>query len=227
MTTNKPTDSEIDRKLGVFFTSFGAAAATNSILRWMLILFGLLALAEGGIILKQSNVIASQRPLIVRVNEVGKAVPVGYEWDFKPQANEVKYFMTQFSQSFFGRTHNPNLPLTYSQSYAFLAPDFFNKQRAYDEQTRWLAKYLAGSEPDVKVHVDNILVRNLDHAPYEVTVQLAEQFLGASGTPVKPDEKHEVTLHFSFAQRIPNEMVLINPLGILISNVQDDVRFTQ
>jgi hypothetical protein len=74
--------------------------------------------------------------------------------------------------------------------------------------------------------VDNILVRNLDHAPYEVTMQLTEQFLGASGTPVKPDEKHEVTIHFSFAQRVPNEMVLINPLGILINDVQDDRRFT-
>jgi hypothetical protein len=76
-----------------------------------------------------------QRPLIVRVNEVGKAVPVGYEWDFKPQANEVKFFMTQFSQAFFGRSHNPNLPLRYAQSYAFLSPDFFHKQSAYDEQT--------------------------------------------------------------------------------------------
>jgi hypothetical protein len=78
----------------------------------------------------------------------------------------------------------------------------------------------------VKIRVDNILVRNLDHAPYEVTIQLTEQFLGASGTPVKSDEKHEVTIHFTFAQRVPNEMVLINPLGILINDVHDDPRFT-
>jgi hypothetical protein len=226
ITNKKNTDEDIDRKLGTFYTSFGAASSTNATLRWIAAGLGLLALAEGAIIVRQSTVIASQRPLIVRVNEVGKAVPVGYEWDFKPQANEVKYFMTQFSQAFFGRSHNPNLPLRYAQSYAFLSPDFFNRQRSYDEQTRWLAKYLAGSDPEVKVRVDNILVRNLDHAPYEVTVQLTEQFLGAGGTPVKPDEKHEVTIHFSFAQRIPNEMVLINPLGILIANVQDDLRFT-
>jgi type IV secretory pathway TrbF-like protein len=176
-------------------------------------------------LLKQSNVIASQRPLIVRVNEVGKAVPVGYEWDFKPQANEVKYFMTQFALAFFSRTHNPNLPALYSQSYAFFAPDYFKKQYAYDQQTRWLAKYLSSSDPDVKVKVDNILVRNLDHAPYEVTLEITQQFLGASGTPVKPDELHEVTIHFTFAQRVPNEMVRINPLGVLVQSIQDDVRF--
>src|SRR4051794_25080951 len=124
MTTKTPTDSEIDRKLGTFYTSFGAASATNSTLRWLIVLFGMLALTEGAIILRQSTIIASQRPLIVRVDSVGKAVPVGYEWDFKPQANEVKYFMTQFSQTFFGRSHNPNLPLQYAQSYAFLSPDF-------------------------------------------------------------------------------------------------------
>jgi type IV secretory pathway TrbF-like protein len=226
MTTKPLNDSDIDRKLGTFYTSFGASTATNSILRWMLILFGLLAFTEGAMLLRQSSIIANQRPLIVRVDSVGKAVPVGYEWDFKPQANEVKFFVTQFSQLFFSRSHNPKLPEIYAQSYYFLSPDYFHKVSAYDEQTHWLAKYLSGSDPDVKVHVDNILVRNLDHAPYEVTMQLTEQFLGASGTPVKPDEKHEATIHFSFAQRVPNEMVLINPLGILINDVQDDRRFT-
>jgi type IV secretory pathway TrbF-like protein len=224
MKTN--TDSEIDKKLGAFYSSFGRSEATSSLLRWLLIFFGLIAVAEGTMLVRQAKVIADKRPLIVRVDSVGKAVPVGYEWDFRPQSNEVKFFMTQFSQTFFGRSHTPTLPQTYAKSYAFLAPDFFTKQLAYDDQTRWLAKYLSGSEPDVRVHVDNILVRNLDHAPYEVTMQLTEQFLGASGTPVKTDEKHEVTIHFTFAQRVPNEMVLINPLGILINNVQDDLRFT-
>jgi cytochrome c oxidase assembly protein Cox11 len=150
MTTKPLNDSDIDRKLGTFYTSFGASTATNSILRWMLILFGLLAFTEGAMLLRQSSIIANQRPLIVRVDSVGKAVPVGYEWDFKPQANEVKFFVTQFSQTFFGRSHNPKLPEIYAQSYYFLSPDYFHKQSAYDEQTHWLAKYLSGSDPDVK-----------------------------------------------------------------------------
>src|SRR3954463_6850156 len=114
MKTN--TDSEIDKKLGAFYSSFGRSEATSSILRWLLIFFAIIAVAEAAMLVRQSTVIASNRPLIVRVDSVGKAVPVGYEWDFKPQANEVKYFLSQFSQSFLGRAHNPTLPQTYAKS---------------------------------------------------------------------------------------------------------------
>ncbi len=225
MFTKNSTDQDVDRSLGVFFTSFGAATATNNTLRILLACFALVACFEGVVIARLGNTIASQRPLIVRSDALGKAVPVGYEWDYKPQSNEVKYFVLQFCNYFFSRTHDARLPVSYSRSYAFLAPEFFHKQSAYDQQTHWLPAYLQSAEPDVRITVDNILVRNLDHAPYEVTAILREQFIGQSGAPVKPDEKHEVTLHFAFAQKVPNEVVPVNPLGILISEIQDDKSF--
>lgn len=225
MLTQRIQEQDIDRQLGVFFTSFGAATATNHILRLLLLCFAGVACIEGVVISRLGNVIASQRPLIVRSDALGKAVPIGYEWDYKPQANEVKYFTLQFCNYFFSRSHDPRLPVSYSRAYAFMDPDFFHRQLTYDQQTHWLPKYLQSADPDVRVTVDNILVRNLDHPPYEVTVILQEQFLGPSGSPVKPDEKHEVTLHFVFAQKVPNEVVPINPLGIMLTAIQDDKSF--
>lgn len=225
MLTKGSTDQDVDRSLGVFFTSFGAATATNNTLRILSACLAVVSCFEGAVINKLGNTIANQRPLIVRSDALGKAVPIGYEWDYKPQSNEVKYFVLQFCNYFFTRTHDARLPITYSRAYAFLAPDFFRKQLAYDQQTHWLPAYLQSADPDVRITVDNILVRNLDHAPYEVTTILREQFLGQNGAPAKPEEKHEVTLHFTFAQKVPNEFVPINPLGLLISSVQDDKSF--
>ena len=227
MFTQADNETKLERSLGVFHTSFGASTATNNTLRMLLLIFAGISLVEGMVISKLGNTIANQRPVIIRVDSLGKAIPVGYEDDLKPRANEVKYFVTQFVNYKFSRTHDPRLPISYSRSYAFLSQDMARKQFAYDQQTKWLPKFLESADPDTKVSVDNILVRNLDHAPYEVTVRLTEQFLGTSGAPVKADEHHDVTIHFDFAQLVPNEVVQINPLGLIINSpIQDDRTFS-
>lgn len=226
MLTQTDNETKLDRSLGVFHTSFGAATATNNTLRLLLLVFAGISLVEGMVISKLGYTIANQRPIIVRVDSLGKATPIGYEGDLKPRANEVKYFVTQFVNSYFSRTHDPRLPISYSHSYAFFSQDLARKQFTYDQQTKWLTKYLQSADPDTKVTVDNILVRNLDLAPYEVTARLSEQFIGTSGAPVRADEHHDITIHFDFAQLVPNEVVQINPLGLIITSLQDDRTFS-
>ena len=59
---------------------------------------------------------AQQRErLVVRIDDVGRAQAVGYSsLEYKPQAAEIKYFLTQFVHDYYGREIGPRYAMTFA-----------------------------------------------------------------------------------------------------------------
>jgi type IV secretory pathway TrbF-like protein len=52
----------------------------------------------GFALLRATNAALHVQPLVVRVNEVGRADALAYQdFTYKPQAPEIRYFLTQFT----------------------------------------------------------------------------------------------------------------------------------
>jgi type IV secretion system protein VirB5 len=87
-----------------FVELYGSAVVMNTYLRIALALVSLLALGLLILNVRTQATYANVKPLVVRVDEVGRAETVQYDASsYRPQAPELRYFLTQFVVKHFSR----------------------------------------------------------------------------------------------------------------------------
>ena len=79
---------------------------------------------------------ANVKPLVVRIDEVGRAEAVQYDASsYKPQAPELRYFLTQFVVKHFSRIR-ATIQREYSDSLFFLDNTLADATMAQNDQSR-------------------------------------------------------------------------------------------
>ena len=161
-------------------------------------------------------------PLVVRVDEVGRAEVVDYNVD-RATADQgdpvVPYFLTTFVTNHYARRHGLGAE-RWQLSHHFLTPQLSQEALARDraELTEFVAS--AGQLPEQ--HVENISVRIIPQPepPFraEVFFDRVERFYETEIDRVGVI----LSLQFVFADSVPPESVLINPLGIVITYLESE-----
>jgi type IV secretion system protein VirB5 len=83
---------------------YGSALVMNTYLKIALVLVSLVALGLLGLNFHTAAKYAEAKPLVIRIDEVGRAEVVQYDAStYRPQAPELRYFLTQFIVKHFGR----------------------------------------------------------------------------------------------------------------------------
>src|SRR5712691_4771148 len=87
-----------------FVELYGSSLVMNTYLKLALLLVSLLALGLLALNFRTQAAAANVRPLVVRIDEVGRAEAVQYDASaYAPQAPELRYFLTQFIVKHFSR----------------------------------------------------------------------------------------------------------------------------
>ena len=154
-------------------------------------------------------------PLVVRVDEVGSARVVDYELDraeLDQNSPVVASFLNEFVVSHYSR-RNALGSERWERSLVFLSPDL--QSEAYDRDVEELSAFIA--DPDMpEFFVQDILVRVIpqQQPPYraEVIFDRVELY---RRTEISR-ERLTVSIHFVFAENVPPEVILMNPLGIVV-----------
>src|SRR5207302_7615193 len=124
----------------------------NTYLKIALFLISLLALGLLALNFRTQALYANVNPLVVRIDEVGRAEAVQYDaTGYQPQAKELRYFLTQFVVKHFSRIRS-TLQREYPDSLFFLSPPLAEATIAQNEQSRALETFLtnpSGDENDV------------------------------------------------------------------------------
>src|SRR2546422_2991412 len=80
-----------------FVELYGSALVMNTYLKLALLLVSVLALGLLGLNFRTQAAAAELKPLVVRIDEVGRAEAVQYNAGaYTPQTPELRYFLTQF-----------------------------------------------------------------------------------------------------------------------------------
>ena len=91
----------------LYLEQYASAIVTSGYLK---VAVALLSLAVLGLVLLNLKVIrtlASFRPTVVRIDEIGRAQAVGYEsLAYQPEYKETRYFLTRFCQLYYRRNHS-------------------------------------------------------------------------------------------------------------------------
>ncbi len=206
------------------FEYYGSTLTTNTALKVLL----LIALLAVGVLslnnYRISKAMAHIRPVIVRIDAVGRAEAVNSAHeDSKPQAKETRYFLSRFVEGFYGR-NRATVAANYVESIYFLESRVADVVNTADRKTMWLPKFITSNEDNVDIQVSNVVIEELETEPYRARVEFTKVFSTVAGTEDKR-EHWTAEIQFRINPEVPNDVVPHNPLGFAITYFRADQAF--
>ena len=211
-----------------FVELYGSALVMNTYLKIALVLLALVALGLVGLNFHTVSKYANVRPLVVRIDDVGRAEAVQYDATaYQPQAPELRYFLTQFVVKHFSRIR-ATVQREYPDSLFFLDPALVDATIAHNNQSHAIETFLTSPvEDEVDIVVQNVSLTEIATPPYKAAVT----FQKVSYTPGTRSERGHQTyiaqVDFVMRSHVPNEFVRVNPLGLQITYFRVDQAFEE
>src|SRR3990170_2513039 len=131
-----------------FVEMYGSALVMNTYLKLALLLVSLIAVGLLALNFRTQAVYARVKPLVVRIDDVGRAEAVQYDATaYRPQAPELRYFLTQFVVKHFSRIR-ATIQREYPDSLFFLDPSLADATIAQNDRSRVLETFLTNPSAD-------------------------------------------------------------------------------
>jgi len=210
-----------------YVEQFGSVLVTNTYLKIALLTLSLVCMALVALNFRTYHAFRDLKPLVIRVNEVGRAEAIHYDTlQYRPQETEIKYFLSDFVQRHYSRL-KATLQENYSRSLYFLDARLADALIESNKKNKSLETFLAGSSEEIDVKVNNISIEDLRTPPYRAAVDFEKIYYNASDHSEIRREKYVAHLVFVVKENVPNAMVPVNPLGLTIVYFRDDQAFEQ
>ena len=211
-----------------FVEFYGSTLVMNTYLKIALVLVSLVALALVGLNAYTASKYADLKPLVIRIDEVGRAEAVQYDAaTYRPQPPELRYFLTQFVVKHFGRLR-ATVQREYPDSLLFLAPDLADAAIAVNDETRAIETFLTNpGDDEIDVVVQNVSLTEVTTPPFRATVTFQKVYY-APGTRSERDRQTFVAqVDFVLRDQVPNEFIRVNPLGLQVGYFRVDQAFEE
>jgi type IV secretory pathway TrbF-like protein len=211
-----------------FVEIYGSALVMNTYLKIALVLVSVLAMGLLALNFRTAALAARVKPLVVRIDDVGRAEAVQYDaTTYQPQAKELRYFLTQFVVKHFSRIRS-TIQREYPDSLFFLDPALADATIAQNEQSRSLETFLTNPGADeVDILVQNVSLSELTKPPFKASVSFQKVLYTPGIRMERARETHIAQIDFAMRDRVPNEFVRVNPLGLQISYFRVDQAFEE
>lgn len=219
-------DSSFDDAKRLYLEQYGDPMVTNTYLKIALVLLALVALSLGLIDMRTIRTFQNFRPLVIRIDQLGRAEALAYSnFQYKPQDAEVRYFLSQFCQRYYGRNRY-TINDDFSKSLYFLdgklASDIIDAYKKNDIIKGFLAD---PTKPEIDIDVKNVSVEQLDKPPYRARVDFYMVYYSPADRSELKRTLYTANFVFFFRSQVPNELIPINPLGLTITYFREDEAF--
>lgn len=207
---------------------YGSALVLNTYLKIALVLVSLVALGLVALNFHTASRYSQVRPLVVRIDEVGRAEAVQYDASrYHPQPPELRYFLTQFAVKHFSRIRS-TLQREYPDSLFFLEPALADATIAQNEQSRVLEMFVTNPSADeVEVLVQNVSLTEIATPPFKAAVTFQKVYFSPGTRSERNRETYVAQVDFNLRDSVPNEFVRVNPLGLQIAYFRVDQAFDE
>lgn len=207
-----------------YVEQFGSLIVMNTYLKIAVLALCIVAVTLVALNVRTYRAFRDLRPLVIRINDVGRAEAVRYEsLQYRPQEPEIRYFLSQFVELYYSRMRS-TLRENYARSLYFLDPKLADSLIAASTKNKMLEQFLTGSSDDIDVRVENVSIEDLRQPPYRATVEFEKVYCGADRVETKR-EKYVGNFVFVFREKVPNAVIPVNPLGLVITYFREDQAF--
>ncbi len=210
----------------LYLEQYGDPMVTNTYLKITLVLLALVTLALGLIDMRTIRTFQNFRPLVIRIDQLGRAETLSYRnFEYKPQDAEVRYFLSQFCQLYYGRNRY-TINDDFSKSLYFLdgklASDIIDAYKKSDIIKSFLTD---PSKPEIDIEVKNAAIEELQKPPYRARVDFYMVYYSPADHSELKRTLYTANFVFFFRTHVPNELIPINPLGLTITYFREDEAF--
>ena len=224
-TTAKPVP-EITRAAEHYLEQCGDPLVMNTYLKITILVLAVISIALAVLVYHSQMALASVHPLIVRINEVGRAEAIDYRnFQYKPQEAENKYYLTRWAELYFSRNRF-TIERDQTNALYFLNGDV---QRAVIDQERKanvIANYTKDSSlPFVDVEVKNVILDDLRQSPYSARIEFDKIFTNPADQSQLKREQWTASVTYVFRDQVKNNELAVNPLGLTIIRFRADQAF--
>lgn len=226
MATQTMTSPDITRAAERYLEQYGDPLVMNTYLKVTILVLSGIVVLLGALVYRGQMALASVHPLIVRINDVGRAEAIDYRnFQYRPQEAENKYYLTRWTELYFSRNRF-TIERDQTNALYFLNGDV---QRAVIDQERKdgiIAKYQGDSSlPFVDVEVKNVVLDDLRQSPYSARIEFEKVFSNPADHSELKREQWTASVTYVFREKVKNNELAVNPLGLTIVRFRADQAF--
>lgn len=206
---------------------FGSTLVMNTYLKIAVLALSLVACALVALNAYTANRAAHTKPLVIRIDEIGRAQAVTYDaLSYKPagQASELKYFLVQFVTKHYGRMR-ATVKAQYAESLYFMEAGLAEATMAHDQRERTIEGFLTGTSDETEIQVRNVTLEQLREPPYKAVVEFDRVYYAAGNRQERTRETCVANVVFLIRDQVPNALIPVNPLGLTITYIRVDQAF--
>jgi type IV secretion system protein VirB5 len=226
MSTSTKPSSDITRAAERYLEQYGDPLVTNTYLKVTILVLAVVCTALAVLLFHGQMALANVHPLIVRINDVGRAEAIDYRnFQYRPQEAENKYYLTRWAELYFSRNRF-TIERDQTNSLYFLNGDV---QRAVIDQERKdniIANYAKDSSlPFVDVEIKSVILDDLRQSPYSARIEFEKIFTNPSDHTELRREQWTASVTYVFRETVKNNELAVNPLGLTIVRFRADQAF--
>ncbi len=164
-------------------------------------------------------------PLVIRINEVGRAEAVTYDsFNYQPREAEIRYFLMDFVQRHYSRART-TLRENYTRSLYYLDGRLAEGIIVENKKNKTIETFLEGRSDEIEVNVSNVAIEDLRHQPYKASVDFEKVYYTAADHVMTRRERYVGHFVFVVMDKVPNNLIPVNPLGLTITYFREDQAF--
>jgi type IV secretory pathway TrbF-like protein len=218
---------DLTRAAERYLEQCGEPLVMNTYLKIAVLALCAICVALAALVYRSQNALASMHPMIVRINDVGRAEAIDYRnFQYRPQEAENKYYLSRWAELYFSRNR---FTIERDQVNAL---DFLNGdvQRAVIDQERksnFIQNYVRDSGlPFVDIEVRNVVLDDLRQSPYSARIEFEKVFTNPADHSEVKRERWTATVTYVFRENVRNNELAVDPLGLTIVRFRADQAFS-
>jgi len=209
-----------------FLEAYAEPVVLNSYLRLAVLVLAVGVVSLAYVAIRTNAAMRAAKPLVVRINDVGRAEVVNYgAFAYQPQEADNRYFLSQWAQLFYGRNRF-TVQKDFTKALLFLNGDIQGAIIEQSKKSKTMETFLTDpSAPNIDVEIKNVAIEDLRKAPYRARIEFQKIYSSPIDHTELKRERWTANVVYIFRDQVPNDMLLINPLGMTITYFHQDQAF--
>jgi len=177
--------------------------------------------------LKTVRTFKNFRPLVIRIDQLGRAQAVDYRsLEYLPGDREAKYFLSEFCRLYY-RRNRYTIHNDFTDALYFLDGKLANDTIERHKKEETVNKFLTDpSSPEVDIEIRKVALESMEKSPYRASVDFYRVEYAPADHSILNRTLWTANFVFLFKDRVPNELIPVNPLGMTITYFREDQAFT-
>ena len=226
MNSEAMASPEMTRAAERYLEQYGDPMVMNTYLKIAVLALSTVAVALTGVVYKSHQALASAKPLIIRIDNVGRAEAIDYrDFQYRPQEAENKYYLGRWAELYFSRNRF-TLVRDQTASLYFMNSDVQRDVIEQERKAQTIPTYLKDSGlPYVTIVVKNVILDDLKMSPYSARIEFERIYTNAQDMHELKREELTASVTYVFRDSVHNQQLAVNPLGLTIIRFRVDQAF--